>query len=90
MPVKNEWQVICPGALRGLQWNEGEGIESSEGACGGAGYESKERLDMTNTQFLTEAVKKSGVAADAPVKQKALKFAPPAKNLESRATSLML
>jgi len=27
--------------LRGLQWDEGEGIESSDGTYGGAGYDSK-------------------------------------------------
>ena len=38
--------------LRGLQWDEGEGIESSDGAYGGGGYDSKQRPDMSNTQFL--------------------------------------
>ena len=60
--------------LRGLQWDEGEGIESSEGAYGGAGYDSKQRPDMSNTQFLIEALKKSGVADDDPAMLKALKF----------------
>ena len=45
--------------LRGLQWDEGEGIESSEGAYGGAGYDSKQRPDMSNTQFLIERLSKN-------------------------------
>jgi squalene-hopene/tetraprenyl-beta-curcumene cyclase len=74
--------------LRGLQWDEGEGIESSEGAYGGAGYDSKQRPDMSNTQFLIEALKKSGVAADDPAMQKALKFVSRAQNLESPHNTL--
>ena len=74
--------------LRGLQWDEGEGIESSEGAYGGAGYDSKQRPDMSNTQFLIEALKTSGVAADDPAMQKALKFVSRAQNLESPHNTL--
>lgn len=69
--------------LRGLQWDEGEGIESSDGAYGGGGYDSKQRPDMSNTQFLVEALKKAGVAADDPAMQKALIFVSRAQNLES-------
>ena len=74
--------------LRGLQWDEGEGIESSEGAYGGAGYDSKQRPDMSNTQFLIEALKTSGVAAEDPAMQKALKFVSRAQNLESPHNTL--
>ena len=69
--------------LRGLQWDEGEGIESSDGAYGGGGYDSKQRPDMSNTQFLIEALKKAGVASDDPAMQKALVFVSRAQNLES-------
>jgi squalene-hopene/tetraprenyl-beta-curcumene cyclase len=74
--------------LRGLQWDEGEGIESSEGAYGGAGYDSKQRPDMSNTQFLIEALKKSGGATDDPAMQKALQFVSRAQNLESSHNTL--
>lgn len=74
--------------LRGLQWDEGEGIESSDGAYGGAGYDSKQRPDMSNTQFFIEALKVSGVAADDPAMQKALTFVSRAQNLESPANPL--
>ena len=60
--------------LRGLQWDEGEGLETTDGAYGGGGYDSKQRPDMSNTQFLVEALKKAGVAEDDPAMQKALVF----------------
>jgi squalene-hopene/tetraprenyl-beta-curcumene cyclase len=74
--------------LRGLQWDEGEGIETTDGAFGGGGYDSKQRPDMSNTQFLIEALKKSGVAADDPAMQKALTFVSRAQNLESPHNTL--
>jgi len=69
--------------LRDLQWDAGEGIETTDGAWGGAGYDSKQRPDMSNTQFLLEALKQSGVPAEDPAIQKALIFISRAQNLES-------
>lgn len=69
--------------LRGLQWDEGEGIETTDGAFGGGGYDSKQRPDMSNTQFLVEALTKAGVPEDDPAMQKALVFLSRAQNLES-------
>jgi len=74
--------------LRGLQWDEGEGIETTDGAYGGGGYDSKQRPDMSNTQFLVEALKKAGVAEDDPAMQKALVFVSRAQNLESQHNKL--
>ena len=74
--------------LRGLQWDEGEGIETSDGAYGGGGYDSKQRPDMSNTQFLIEALQKAGVAKDDPAMQKALVFVSRAQNLESAHNQL--
>jgi len=74
--------------LRGLQWDEGEGIESSDGAYGGGGYDSKQRPDMSNTQFLIEALHKAGVSKDDPAMQKALIFVSRAQNLESSHNQL--
>lgn len=76
------------GFLRGLQWDEGEGIESSDGAYGGGGYDSKQRPDMSNTQFLIEALKSAGVGPDDPAMQKALVFVSRAQNLESAHNTL--
>jgi squalene-hopene/tetraprenyl-beta-curcumene cyclase len=74
--------------LRGLQWDEGEGVESSDGAYGGGGYDSKQRPDLSNTQFLIEALKKAGVPSDDPAMQKALVFVSRAQNLESAHNQL--
>lgn len=74
--------------LRDLQWDEGEGVESSDGAYGGGGYDSKQRPDMSNTQFLIEALKKAGVGPDDPAMQKALVFVSRAQNLESKHNTL--
>lgn len=69
--------------LRGLQWDEGEGIESSDTAYGGAGYGGHSRPDLSNTQFLIEALHKAGAKADDPAIQKALIFVSRTQNLES-------
>lgn len=74
--------------LRGLQWDKGEGIESSDGAYGGGGYDSQQRPDMSNTQFLIEALQKAGVSKDDPAMQKALIFVSRAQNLESAHNTL--
>lgn len=69
--------------LRGLQWDEGEGLESSDTSFGGAGYGGHQRPDLSNTQYLIEALRKSGVKSDDPAIQKALVFVSRAQNLES-------
>lgn len=69
--------------LRGLQWDEGEGLESTDTAYGGAGYGSHQRPDLSNTQFLIEALKQASVKQDDPTLQKALKFVSRAQNLET-------
>ncbi len=69
--------------LRGLQWDEGEGIESSDTAFGGAGYGKHQRPDLSNTQYLIEALRKAGVKSDDPAIQKALVFVSRTQNLES-------
>jgi squalene-hopene/tetraprenyl-beta-curcumene cyclase len=74
--------------LRGLQWDEGEGIESSEDFYGGGGYDSQQRPDMSNTQFLVDALKTAGVKDDDPAMQKILVFVSRAQNLESEHNTL--
>lgn len=69
--------------LRGLQWDEGEGLETSDTSFGGAGYGSHQRPDLSNTQYLIEALRKAGVKADDPAIQKALVFVSRTQNLES-------
>ena len=71
------------GFLRGLQWDKGEGIESSDPAWGGGGYGKHERPDMSNTQYLIEALKKAGVSEDDEAMKNVLVFVSRSQNLES-------
>ena len=57
--------------LRGLQWDEEEGIDKSDVRYGGADYgPSKKRPDLSNTQFLVDALKTLGAKDDDPNIQK--------------------
>ena len=73
------------GFLRKLQWDKGEGIESSDPAWGGGGYGSHERPDLSNTQYLIEALRKAGVKSDDPAMQEIKVFVSRTQNLESAA-----
>jgi len=71
--------------LRGLQWDEGEGLESSDSAYGGAGYGRHQRPDLSNSQFFIEALRSAaGVDADDPAIVKALAFVSRTQNLETQ------
>ena len=70
--------------LRGVQWDESEGVESSDVRYGGAGYGGmNSRPDLSNTSFLIDALKEAGVGADDSAMQKALVFVSRCQNLES-------
>jgi squalene-hopene/tetraprenyl-beta-curcumene cyclase len=69
--------------LRGLQWDDSEGIKEDDTAFGGAGYGKHQRPDLSNTQFLIEALKVAGVSKDDPAMQKALRFVSRCQNLET-------
>jgi squalene-hopene/tetraprenyl-beta-curcumene cyclase len=69
--------------LRKLQWDEDEGLKETDTAFGGAGYGSHERPDLSNTQFLLEALKAAGVKSNDPAMQKALLFVSRCQNLET-------
>lgn len=71
--------------LRGLQWDEGEGVESSDTAYGGAGYGNHNRPDLSNTAFMIEALKELGADENDPAIRKALVFVSRSQNLESAA-----
>lgn len=71
--------------LRGLQWDEGEGLETSDLAYGGAGYGGSSRPDLSNTSFLIEALSELGADKDDPAIQKALRFVSRTQNFESPA-----
>lgn len=73
------------GFIKGIQWDQGEGIESSDTAFGGAGYGSHNRPDLSNTSFMIEALRGLGRGADDEAIQKALVFVSRTQNLESAA-----
>ena len=69
--------------LKGLQWDESEGLQPGNEFYGGAGYGGHSRPDMSNTQVLLEALKASGLTSDDPAFQKALIFVSRSQNLDS-------
>jgi squalene-hopene/tetraprenyl-beta-curcumene cyclase len=60
--------------LKQLQWDEGEGKDPKSDFYGGAGYDSKSRPDLSNTQFFLDALKAAGVPKDDPAFKKAMIF----------------
>jgi squalene-hopene/tetraprenyl-beta-curcumene cyclase len=68
--------------LTKLQWDEGEGKKPSDDFYGGAGYDSKSRPDLSNTQFFLDALKSAGVPDSNPAYKKALTFVSRCQNLE--------
>ncbi len=60
--------------LKKLQWDEGEGHETSSPWFGGAGYGKSKRPDLSNTQLMLEALHQSGLSPDDPVYKKAMVF----------------
>ena len=67
--------------LKEIQWDEGEGVEPSDLAYGGAGYGSHSRPDLSNTAFLMEALHALGNDPDDEAIQKALVFVLRTQNL---------
>jgi squalene-hopene/tetraprenyl-beta-curcumene cyclase len=70
--------------LKARQWDEGEGKGSDDAFYGGAGYGgSNSRPDLSNTSFMIEALRDTGLPADDPALQKALVFVSRCQNLKS-------
>ena len=69
--------------LKKLQWDEGENIDPKNDFYGGAGYDSKSRPDLSNTQLFLDALKAAGVPPDDPAFKKAAKFVSRCQNLKS-------
>ena len=69
--------------LKKLQWDEEEGKNDKDDFYGGAGYDSKSRPDLSNTQFFIDALRDAGVPANDPALQKALIFVSRCQNLKS-------
>jgi squalene-hopene/tetraprenyl-beta-curcumene cyclase len=70
--------------LKTMQWDESEGKTRDDPFYGGAGYGgSNSRPDLSNTAFLIEALRDTGLPADDPHLQKALIFVSRCQNLQS-------
>src|SRR4051794_5208800 len=67
--------------LRKLQWDEGEGKDDKSDFYGGAGYDSKSRPDLSNTQLFLDALVAAGVPKDDPAFKKAMIFVSRCQNL---------
>lgn len=71
----------CEAYVKGLQWDDGEGKGPADPAYGGAGYGRKGRPDLSNTQFMIEALRSIGASENDPAIQKALVFVSRTQNL---------
>jgi squalene-hopene/tetraprenyl-beta-curcumene cyclase len=69
--------------LRQLQWDEGEGKDEKSDFYGGAGYDSKSRPDLSNTQMFLDALVAAGVPRNDPAFKKAIVFISRCQNLKS-------
>ncbi len=69
--------------VRGIQWDEGEGIDASDFGYGGAGYGKHKRPDLSNTSFFIDALTAADHDVNDPAIQRALTFISRCQNLES-------
>jgi squalene-hopene/tetraprenyl-beta-curcumene cyclase len=69
--------------VKGLQWDESEGLTPEDLAYGGAGYGTHARPDLSNTSFLIEALSSLGRGPEDEAIQKALLFVTRCQNLVS-------
>lgn len=69
--------------VKGIQWDEGEGKDPASPGYGGAGYGKHERPDLSNTQFLLDALVALGGGPDDEAIQRALIFVSRCQNLET-------
>lgn len=82
-----KYDAIIKGGQRFLtekQWDEGEGKGPDDPFYGGAGYGgSNSRPDLSNTAFMIEALRETGLPPDDPALQKAIVFVSRCQNLQS-------
>jgi squalene-hopene/tetraprenyl-beta-curcumene cyclase len=71
--------------LRKLQWDEGEGKTPKDDFYGGAGYDSKSRPDLSNTQFFLDALVAAGVPRTDSAFKKAELFVSRCQNLKGES-----
>lgn len=85
--VDGRYDAIVKGSqqfLRDKQWDEGEGKTPADPFYGGSGYGGRNnRPDLSNTTFMLEALRESGVPPDDPAFRRALVFISRCQNLDS-------
>jgi squalene-hopene/tetraprenyl-beta-curcumene cyclase len=70
--------------LKSMQWDESENKSRDSDFYGGAGYGgNNSRPDLSNTAFMMESLRDSGLPADDPALQRALVFVSRCQNLKS-------
>jgi squalene-hopene/tetraprenyl-beta-curcumene cyclase len=69
--------------IKQLQWDGEEGHDESSFNYGGAGYGKSKRPDLSNTNFLLDALKAAGNGPDDEAVKKALIFVSRCQNLET-------
>jgi squalene-hopene/tetraprenyl-beta-curcumene cyclase len=74
--------------LKGLQWDDRQGIKPDDEKFGGAGYGGTSRPDLSNTAYLLDALKAAGVDKDDPAMKNAVIFISRCQNLESDYNTL--
>jgi squalene-hopene/tetraprenyl-beta-curcumene cyclase len=81
----DKYQAIVGDAvafLKQLQWDEGEGKTPKDDFYGGAGYDSKSRPDLSNTQLFLDALIDAGISKDDPALKKAIIFVNRCQNIK--------
>lgn len=68
--------------LKKLQFDESENKTPADDFFGGAGYDSKSRPDLSNTQFFLDALNAAGVPKNDPAFKRALIFVSRCQNLK--------
>jgi squalene-hopene/tetraprenyl-beta-curcumene cyclase len=69
--------------IKKIQWDEDEGKDITSNSYGGAGYGKHERPDLSNTNFLIDALAARGVGPEDEAMQRALIFVSRCQNLET-------
>jgi squalene-hopene/tetraprenyl-beta-curcumene cyclase len=72
--------------LKKLQWDEDEGKDPKDDFYGGAGYDSKSRPDLSNTQFFIDSLVAAGVSKNDPALKKALIFVRRCQNFKGEGS----
>ncbi|MEE2906772.1 MAG: hypothetical protein VX527_02970 [Planctomycetota bacterium] len=82
-PAFDELVAEGVSALRRHQWDEGEGLLMTQDWYGGAGYGTRGRPDLSNTQMMLDALYDAGIGPDDPAFQRAVTFLSRCQNLNT-------